>query len=134
MQFNTNYAAKLLREHGQSGDPENGYAVYAGNLILSQAALDKNNNAAAGKYLLQAATSLGVREVADNGPDMTVARVLIERGDKDTVIEYLRRCRNLWPKGAPLLDRWQTQIRNGRTPNFNNRTIPTPDAAAPPRS
>ena len=47
-QFNTNYAAKLLREHGQSGDPENGYAVYTGNLILSQAALDNNDNARAG--------------------------------------------------------------------------------------
>jgi hypothetical protein len=133
-QFNTDYAAKLLREHGQSGDPENGYAVYTGNLILSQSALDNNDNAAAAKYLLLAATSSGVGNVADSGPDITVARVLLQRGDKETVIEYLRRCHNLWPKGAPLLDRWQTQIRNGRTPNFNNRTIPTPDAAAPPRS
>jgi len=40
--FDSNYAEKLLRDHGHPGDPDFGNAIYSAHLILSQAALDKN--------------------------------------------------------------------------------------------
>ena len=114
--FNSKYAEKLLRENGASGD-----AVYAGNLILAQAALDNNDIANASRYMLQAATTTGSRRIQQNGLDMSVARILFDRGEKDAVLEYVHRGRELWPQGAQALGRIESAIRAGRRPNFNTR-------------
>jgi hypothetical protein len=116
LRFNSNYAEKLLHKHSSSGD-----AIYAGNLILAQAALDKNDVDGAKHYLLEAATTPGTRRIEQNGLDVSVARVLFDRGEKDTVLEYLHRGRTLWPQGAQIIGRWETAIRAGRRPNFNAR-------------
>jgi hypothetical protein len=115
-QFNSSYAERLLRENGSSGD-----AVYAGNLILAQAALDQEDIANAKRYLLQAATTTGARRIEQNGLDTSVARVLFDRGEKDAVLEYIHRGRELWPQGAQIIGRWEAAIRAGRRPNFNTR-------------
>jgi hypothetical protein len=115
-QFNSKYAEKLLREHGGSGD-----AIYTGNLILSQAAVDNNDIANAKRYLLAAASTPGARSIEQNGLNVSVARALFERGEKDAVLEYLHRGRTLWPQGAPILGRMEAAIRAGRRPNFNTR-------------
>ena len=119
--FDSNYAEKLLREHGHSGDPDYGNAVYNGNLILSQSALDRNDIPGAKRYLLEAAASPGARIIELSGLDTSVARTLLQRGERDTVLEYFNRGRNLWPQGGQLITRWETIIRAGRMPNFNNR-------------
>ena len=119
--FDSNYAEKLLRDHGHPGDSDYGNAVYSGNLILSQAALDKNDIPNAKRYLLEAAASPGVRGIELSGLDTSVARTLLQRGERDTVLEYFNRARNLWPQGAQFISRWETIIRGGRMPNFNNR-------------
>jgi hypothetical protein len=115
-QFNSKYADKLLRDQAQSGD-----AIYAGNLILAQAALDNNDLQNAKRYLLQAAGTPGARRIEQNGLDVSVARVLFDRGEKDAVLEYLHRGRELWPQGGQIITRWEGAIRAGRRPNFNNR-------------
>jgi hypothetical protein len=115
-QFNSKYAQKLLRENPTSGD-----AIYAGNLILAQAALDNNDVANAKQYLLQAASTSGARRIEQNGLDFSVARALFERGEKDAVVEYIQKGRTLWPQGAANLGRMEAAIRAGRRPNFNAR-------------
>ena len=115
-QFNSKYAEKLLHENAASGD-----AIYAGNLILAQAALDNNDLANAKRYFLQAATTPGARRIEQNGLDVSVARLLFDRGEKDAVLEYLHRGRDLWPQGAQVISRWETAIKAGRRPNFNTR-------------
>jgi hypothetical protein len=117
--FNSSYAEKLLRDNPDSGD-----AIYAGNLILAQAALDNNDNAAAKQYLLQAAGTPGARRIEQNGLDFSVARVLFDRGEKDAVAEYIHRGRTLWPQGAQNLSRMEAAIKAGRRPNFNARGGP----------
>jgi hypothetical protein len=115
-QFNSKYAENLLRDQPGSGD-----AIYAGNLILAQVALDKNDIENAKRYLLEAAGTSGARRIEQNGLDVSVARILFDRGEKDTVLEYLRRGRVLWPQGTQLIGRWESAIRAGRRPNFNTR-------------
>ena len=115
-EFNSKYAEKLLRENANSGD-----AIYTGNLILAQGALDKNDIPAAKRYLMQAASTPGTQRIAQNGLDTSVARVLFDRGEKDTVLEYVKRGEILWPQGAQFIARWQAAIRAGRRPNWNTR-------------
>ncbi len=116
VKFNSAYAEKLLRENPGSGD-----ALYTGNLILAQAALDKNDLTEAKRYLLEAASTPGAASIAQNGLDVSVARVLFDRGEHDAVAEYLNRGRKLWPQGTQIINRWQNAIRSGRRPNFNFR-------------
>ncbi len=120
-QFNTNYAEKLLREHGQPGDPDYGDTIYTGNLILSQTTLDKNDLATARRYLLLAAATPGARSIEQNGLDTSVVRVFLQRGERDAVLDYFNQTRHLWPQGSQLITRWEDIIRSGRIPNFNNR-------------
>jgi hypothetical protein len=115
-EFNAKYAEKLLRENPNSGD-----ATYAGNLILAQVALDKDDVSSAKRYLMQAASTTGTRRIEQNGLDVSVARVLFDRGEKDAVLEYLQRGRDLWPQGTQIIGRWEAAIRAGRRPNFNTR-------------
>jgi len=111
--FNSSYAERLLREEPQSGD-----AIYVGNLILAQSALDRNDVSNAKQHLLQAAATPSAHIIEKNGLDVSVARVLFDRGERDTVVEYLNRGRRLWPQGSQIINRWQAQIRAGRRPNF----------------
>jgi hypothetical protein len=111
--FNSAYAQRLLRDEPQSGD-----AIYIGNLILAQASLDRNDVAAAKQYLLQAADTPSAHIIEQNGLDVSVARVLFDRGERDTVVEYLNKGRRLWPQGSQIINRWQAAIRGGRRPNF----------------
>jgi hypothetical protein len=129
--FNTSYAARLLGEHGDSGDPEHANAIYTGNLILAQAALDNGDVPNARRYLLEAATTTAVRNIDVTGPDVSVARGLLQRGERDTVLEYFHRVHNFWSQGGSVLNRWETAIRAGRQPNFNNRTIIPPEGSPP---
>jgi hypothetical protein len=119
--FNSAYAERLLRENPQSGD-----AIYTGNLILAQTALDKNDMVGAKQHLLAAAATPGARVIQQTGLDVTVARSLFDRGDHDTVMQYLQRGRALWPQGAPIVNRWIAAIRGGRRPNFIVRNPNSP--------
>ena len=111
--FNSAYAERLLRDEPQSGD-----AIYSGNLILAQASLDKNDLSAAKQYLLKAAATPSAHIIEQNGLDVSVARVLFDRGERDTVSEYLIQGRRLWPQGTQIINRWQAAIKAGRRPNF----------------
>ena len=119
--FDTNYAQLLLREHGQAGDPEYGNAVYTANLIFSQEALEKNDLTSAKEHLFEAAASPRSQTVEQIGLDTSVVQVLLQRGDRDTVLEYFKRGRHLWPLGGGQITRWENIIRSGRMPNFNNK-------------
>ncbi len=129
VRFNIRYAEQLLRQHDKPTDPEFARAVYTGHLVLAQAALDQDDIAAAGRHLLEAASAPAGAVIPQSGPDTSVARVLLQRGERETVAEYLRRCRTLWPQGVLVLNRWEAAIKAGRQPNFNNRAINPPEAS-----
>jgi len=119
--FDTNYARILLGEHGQAGDPEYGNAIYTANLIFSLAALEKNDIASAQSYLFEAVSATTSQTVEQIGLDTSVAQMLLQRGQKDTVLEYFKRGRHLWPLGGGQITRWENAVRAGRTPNFSNK-------------
>ena len=116
--FNTNYAAGLLK----NSDDHAG-AVYTANLILAQTALENTDIANAKRYLLEAGLAGRVRNIETTGPDTSIANALLRLGERETVLEYLRRSHNVWPRGIVAIDRWEQAIRANRRPNFNNRSI-----------
>jgi hypothetical protein len=120
-QFDVNYAQLLLREHGTPGDPEYGNSVYTANLILSQAALAKNDVASAKHYLFEAVAVPNAQTAEQVGLDTSVAQTLLRQGERDAVMKYFEQGRHLWPVGGGQITRWQNVIRAGRMPNFANK-------------
>jgi hypothetical protein len=49
---------------------------------------------------------------------MTLANELLQKGERNTVLDYLALCAKFWKTGAPQLDSWSETVRNGQTPAF----------------
>ncbi|MBV8841883.1 MAG: hypothetical protein JO307_03640 [Bryobacterales bacterium] len=57
------------------------------------------------------------------GPNVTLAKQLLERGEKSVVLEYFAECRSFWKMGGPSLDSWTATIQRGETPNFGANLV-----------
>ncbi len=104
------YAERLI----QTGDQ--GEGVHNGNLILGRVALRAGDADDAGKYLLLAGKSTGSPSLSSFGPNMSLAKELLEQGQQDVVLEYLDLCGKFWLD--PKLNQWMTTIRAGGAPDF----------------
>ncbi len=52
------------------------------------------------------------------GPNMTLAQDLLEKGERDTVLEYFMRCRRFWKMDHGKLDEWMQEVMGGGKPDF----------------
>ncbi|MEM8947647.1 MAG: RNA polymerase subunit sigma-24, partial [Planctomycetota bacterium] len=52
------------------------------------------------------------------GPNMTLAKELLEKGEKEVVLEYFELCRTFWDMGHGRLDQWAKDVKAGNTPVF----------------
>lgn len=78
----------------------------------------------AAKTELLASADLAIPAI-DFEPKMTLAKKLIEGGEKETVIAYLDRCRTFWhsEEASQLLTEWSQAALAGRTPDFPERLL-----------
>jgi hypothetical protein len=113
------YAEELL---GQSekfkGDWNYGNAIHKGNLALGRVELRKGNKAGAKEYLLAAGRTRGSPQLDSFGPNMLLAKELLEAGERDAVLEYLNLCGRFWKADMGALGTWKRLIEEGRMPNF----------------
>jgi hypothetical protein len=49
---------------------------------------------------------------------MTLAKDLLERGERDAVLAYFEACRVFWKMGGKSLDTCRQEVEAGRIPNF----------------
>jgi tetratricopeptide (TPR) repeat protein len=95
-----------------------GDGVYYGNHVLGMIALHQGDIAAAKHCLIESAKTPGSYEL--NGPrppDPSLAIALLERGEREVVLEYLDLCKVFSKKDA-LIEGWKKTIRAGGTPDF----------------
>ncbi len=108
-----------------------GNVIYAANELLGRVALREGDMDAAKKYLLAAGKTKGSPQLNSFGPSFTLARELAEKGERDTVIEFLDlvgvfwanpdkakegNSRNVATDNRKQLDAWKQEIQNGRIP------------------
>jgi hypothetical protein len=108
-------AETLSRIHLQSLDRS---AVQRANTLLGRVALISEDIDAGKQFLLDSCKPEAKHDVAITGPTMILAKELLERGERDTVVEYLEYCQMLWPRGENTLEAWIAEIKGGKTPNF----------------
>jgi len=51
-------------------------------------------------------------------PNVSLAKDLIEKGERDTVVEYFEACRKFWRMDRGRLDDWIALVKGGETPYF----------------
>jgi hypothetical protein len=110
-------ASQLAKVYLQSSDRG---AVQRANTLLGRVALVTDDIAGGKQYLLDSAKAEAARDVSVSGPTMVLAKELLEKGERDVVIEYLENCKLIWPRGEPTLQNWIADIRRGKTPNFGS--------------
>src|SRR5437660_7664972 len=111
-------AAELAQIYLKSSDRP---AVQRANTILGRVALRNGDVTHAEQFLRDSAVPESARDIALAGPTLVLAKELIERGERDAVLQYLENWLQLWPRGESILRIWIADIRNGKNPNFGGQ-------------
>jgi predicted Zn-dependent protease len=114
------YARKML-EHTKGASKRKwnyGNLIYYGNFTLGMVALKKGKIEEAEKYLLEAGKTPGSPQLDSFGPNMTLAKELLEKGKKECVIKFLESCSTFWKKDK--CDAWIKQIKSDKIPKFGS--------------
>lgn len=122
----------LLEGNTQVNVWENARVVYDANVTLGRIAIREGKIDEAKKYLLAAAKTRGATQLNTFDPDFILARELLERGEKDVVLEFLDLVERFWAKveaqrpgdakrvadkKLKKLEAWREQVRNGKIPD-----------------
>lgn len=116
------YAAEGLEGGGMpfSLEPE-----YRANLMLGRIALAEDDPTAAGGYLVAAgrvAAWPSLLPLMVWRPDMHLAEELLEQGERQVVLEYLKLCALHW-EGSQFRE-WADEIRAGGVPDLGQPYVP----------
>ncbi|MCG7991199.1 MAG: hypothetical protein JAY99_01745 [Candidatus Thiodiazotropha lotti] len=100
-----------------------GNAIHKGHLTLGRVALRKGDIEEAKKQLLLAGKTPGSPQLDSFGPNMVLAKELLEKGENDTVLKYLELCEEFWDFHLEKLIKWEEQITRGEKPNFGTNLL-----------
>jgi multidrug efflux pump subunit AcrA (membrane-fusion protein) len=111
-----NELAQLARKY--PNDWNYGNAIQDSNQVLGRIALANGDVAEAGRRLLASADSKGSPQMNSFGPNMQLAKALLEKGETEVVIEYFNRCGTFWSMGKRDLRKWTSAVQAGKVPEF----------------
>jgi hypothetical protein len=113
------YASRLVEMAPEYANDWNyGNAIHDGYMVLGRVAVRRGNIALAEQDLLNAGSTKGSPQLNSFGPNVSLAKDLLEKGRKDTVLQYLALCKTFWKTHAANIDAWSATIRGGGIPNF----------------
>ena len=112
-----------------------GNAIHNGNQFIGLVRLRQEDIEGAKEYLLRAGLSPGSPQLDSSGPTMTLARELLERGERVVVLEYVDLIATFWTEAKPrhavqpgagdileekkrMVQQWKLDIAAGRIPEY----------------
>jgi hypothetical protein len=95
-----------------------GEAIHHANLIAGRIAFQRGDVATAKSRLLAAGRSVGSPSLSTFGPNMALAKDLLNAGERDVVIQYLTECKNFWKMDNGAIAKWTAIIKQGQIPDF----------------
>jgi len=108
----------LIQAESMKDDWDYGNAVHTANLVLGRIALSAGDIDEAKRLLLLAGKTPGSPQLESFGPDMLFAKELLEKGEKDVVIQYFTLCSAFWKMDDGKLAQWKTEVQNNEIPDF----------------
>lgn len=100
-----------------------GNAIQDSNVILGRLALREDRIEDAKRHLIEAGKSPGSPQMDSFGPNVSLAKDLLEKGEKEVVIEYFSLCKNFWKMHRGRLDDWIALVRAGRIQDFGANLV-----------
>ena len=101
--------------------PENwnyGNAVQDAHLVLGRIAVREKRISDAKRHLYASGKSGGSPQLNTFGPNMSLAKDLLEKGERQAVLDHFERCRIFWKMDQGELDKWSREVQEGKTPDF----------------
>ncbi|HEY3045538.1 MAG TPA: hypothetical protein VGJ39_16020 [Vicinamibacterales bacterium] len=95
-----------------------GNAIHDGHMVLGRVALRNDDVDAAERELLAAGATPGSPQLDSFGPNVSLARDLLEKKQVNTVIEYFQLCAKFWELEDGRLTRWTVVAKAGEMPDF----------------
>ena len=118
------YARELMTLLPQfQGNWNHGNAVQDANLVLGRIAVLDGRIDEAKKYLLEAGKSPGSPQMDTFGPNMSLAKDLLEKEERQVVLDYFELCRKFWQMHEGRLDKWSQQVKDGKIPDFGANLV-----------
>ena len=115
------YSTQLLQMASRYPKDWNyGNAIYYGNFVLGRIAIQQGNLTQAGQYLLAAGATPGSPQLDSFGPNITLAKELLEKGQSGVVLQYFELCKGFWKMDNGKLDEWSATVRSGGIPDFTS--------------
>jgi tetratricopeptide (TPR) repeat protein len=115
----TSWSKEMLNMADQPTHGEDfGDEVHYGNIVLGRIALQHGDVAAAGSYLAKAGLADGNPHLDTFGPNMMLAKELLQKGDDKPVLAYLESCSRFWKDDDGKLAKWRSDITDGKMPDF----------------
>lgn len=111
------FAQELLNPD-DAHDWYSGNATFFGNMVLGQVALHRGDKAAARAYLLASGRTRGSPQLDSFGPNMALAKELLEAGESDAVLQFFDSCGVFWKLDHGLMQQWKDAVAAGRIPDF----------------
>ena len=111
--------AELMLQNTEAGW-NYGNRIHHGNLVLGRVALREGNIEAAKSRLIAAGNTPGSPQLNSFGPNMALAKALLEIGEREVVLEYFKLCSKFWnsERAKAKLDNWGVLAAAGRIPEF----------------
>jgi hypothetical protein len=97
--------------------------LHVGNMILGRIALRQGDLEQAKEFLLKAGKSPieeGATPTTLFEPKMILAKELLEKGERESVLQYFDLCSKFWQDGG-VLKRWRSTVEAGGIPDFGVR-------------
>jgi tetratricopeptide (TPR) repeat protein len=114
-----------------------GDLIYNGNYFLGMVAIKRGDVDAAVNYMLLSADTPGSVLLQNFGPNMGLAKELLDRGQRDAVLAFLKKCKNFWNPSPRFMqvfrsahiasgmvmgpDKWIQEMEEGQTPDFGTK-------------
>ena len=108
----------LVSARDYPNDWNYGNAIHDGHMVLGRVALVRGGRKEAKSRLLLAGETLGSPQLGSFGPNVSLARDLLDAGELETVLEYLRLCKLFWNSERRRLDEWIVTLEQGGRPDF----------------
>jgi tetratricopeptide (TPR) repeat protein len=110
------YAEQMLSQN--VGGWNHGNNVHHGNLVLGRMALSTGNIDEAKERLIAAGKTPGSPQLDSFGPRMRLAEELLQKHEKEIVLEYFDLCSKFWTLGESRLAEWSAIVEDGGIPDF----------------
>ena len=88
------------------------------NIVRGRIALRIGNKAAAVAFLREAGRTPGSPQLNSFGPNMILARELLQAGEREAVLEYFNDIERFWKLSNGATTAWRQQVALGLVPSF----------------